>query len=169
MIYAGSLDIVNPINSLIFLFREEAIVHALKVRKAVLTDNFHTFFQLHKTTPNIGNCLLDLMLDSLRVQYLQRICRSYKPDVPVSYVLCELGFELTKVVKVASKSHKKTKHVATDIIGMEFLKKAGCIMLPVFETSIEAVVQCIEDGWIINTKDTIVNFSSIANPEKLLL
>jgi hypothetical protein len=85
----------------------------------------------------MGNYILDLMIDNYRLQSLQRICRGYKPQVPVDFVIQELAFD------------DKT-------IGLEFLKKAGCIII-------------LENGMReINTKDTVVDFTSLSS-ENLLL
>ena len=65
-------------NSIVFmtlLNRDAAVSHALDVRKAIQFDNYHKFFKLYKCTPNLGVCILDLLVDNCRLQALQRICK----------------------------------------------------------------------------------------------
>ena len=125
------------------VYREEPIVHALKVMRAVRLDNYHQFIHLHRTTPNMGNKLLDLMIDNMRLQYLSRLCKSHKPNVPVSYIATELGYTLTpytpsKHTHTKSSSSNNKKHttavqkelmnIQNNSIAIQFLKKAGCII-----------------------------------------
>ena len=127
------------------VYREEPIVHALKVMRAVRLDNYHQFTHLHRTTPNMGNKLLDLMIDNTRLQYLSRLCKSHKPTVPVSYIATELGYTLTpytplKHTHTKSYSHSRNnkKHITAiqkelmniqnNSIAIQFLIKAGCII-----------------------------------------
>ena len=77
---------------LVCLYRDPAVQHALKVRRAVQQDSYHDFFELYKVVPNMGMCILKPMLDTVRLQALHRIYRSYKPAVPVEFVAKELGF-----------------------------------------------------------------------------
>lgn len=146
------------------LFRHEAVVHALKVRQAVQIDDYHSFFKLYQTTPNMGNYLLDLMIDSYRLQTLQKMCKSYKPSLPVPYVLKELAFE-------------------NDEIGIDFMGKCACIFQeaevegqddapvatkngkPVKKQVDMSNVQKLE--W--NTKDTVIDMSMLTAQDKLLL
>lgn len=67
--------------------------HALSVREAVQQGNYHKFFSLSLIAPNMGNFILNPMIDSARFQALQIICKGYKPAVPVKMVTRELGFD----------------------------------------------------------------------------
>ena len=69
---------------------DPAVAHALQIRRAVQLDNYHQYFILRRSTPHLGNCILDLMIDARRLHALQRICRGYKPTVPVDFVLAAL-------------------------------------------------------------------------------
>ena len=69
---------------------DHAVAHALQIRRAVQLDNYHQYFILRRSTPHLGNCILDLMIDARRLHALQRICRGYKPTVPVDFVLAAL-------------------------------------------------------------------------------
>lgn len=84
----------------------------------------------------MGNYILDLMIDNWRIQALQKICKVYKPDVPIEFIITLLAFE-------------------NNNIGLEFLKKVGCIL--------------INNDMKLNTKDTIVDGSLLQSETKLLL
>lgn len=140
--------------------RDEAVDHALKIRKAIHTENYHRFFLLYKKTPNMGVCILDLMLESMRVKFLQRMLKAYRPmTVSVSFVLEELAFD-------------------EEVIGMEFLKRLGCVL----QEKIAAVAETGESSndakedpsstkkdWIWNTKDSSIDPSALVTEQKLLL
>ncbi|RYH11445.1 hypothetical protein EON65_38825 [archaeon] len=75
---------------------DPAVCHALKVHEAMLTENLHAFFKLYPHTPNMGLCILDMMVDSVRIKALQRMNRGYKVSLEVSFVLDEIAFEVGK-------------------------------------------------------------------------
>lgn len=104
----------------------------------------------------MGNYLLDLMLDNYRVQTLQRILRSYKPQVSVSFVLRTIGFDDIET-------------------GLLFLTKIGCVFVaPEVDTSDEPTV--VSSGKVppqynmdISVKDSIIDPSAVIDKDKLLL
>lgn len=67
--------------------------HALLVRQASLLENYHVFFKLYRSTPNLGRCIIDLMLDSWRFKAMQRMLKSYKPIIEVNFITAELSFD----------------------------------------------------------------------------
>ena len=79
----------------------------------------------------MGNYLMDKLVPSVRQGALQRICKAYRPAVPASFVLHELGFDV-----------KRKKEVKA---AMAWMTRCGCI---------------IEDGMLI-TKDTILKGGDI--------
>lgn len=86
----------------------------------------------------MGVYFLDLMLDTQRIQALQRICRSYKPSIHVKFVSAELLFDSIDTART-------------------FLSKAGCVLVK------------SDDGWEINTKDTILDTTALITNTNLLL
>ena len=56
--------------------QESAIAHALRVRKAVSTNNYHAFFRAYTTAPNMSGYLMDLFLERIRCQALTVLCRA---------------------------------------------------------------------------------------------
>ena len=160
--------------------RERPIAHALEVMRAVRLDNYHRFFHLYKQTPNMGNKLLDLMIDNARLQYLSRLCKSHKPAVSVTFVSSELGFSPTSFAPLKHAKNSKRMSLQKEIVNaqnssvaIQFLRKAGCILLssPAIETLVEGHnydLSCIEESLDINTKDTVIDFASVLNQDKLL-
>lgn len=118
----------------------EAVAHALQVRQALQLDNYHQFFRLYRTTPNMGAYILDLMLDNWRALSLQKICRAYKPEVGAQFVVDELAFTDREE-------------------GYAFLRKVGCVL-----TKDEA-----SKLLMINTKDSVVDLAALQTQTKLLL
>jgi hypothetical protein len=140
----------------------------LAVRQAIQFDNYHRFFSLYKDTPNLGNYILDLMLDGRRLQALQRICRGYKPSVPLDFVISALSFDNIEE-------------------GVEFVKKAGCMLIRggggeevsgkgdsnstegAIASSDEIGAGGVIDGVEINTKDSLVSATAVFTQDKLLM
>ncbi len=119
------------------------------------------------------------MINGTRLQYLQRMCRSYKPTIPSDFVLKELGFDLT-MYHVRHNGHKSNhkhssnhEHDSSKSVGLEFLKKAGCV-ITLIESSVDEIAltsdeASIEESWEINTKDSVIDFSAVFTQDKLLL
>lgn len=124
-------------------FSDPAVKHALSVRRAVQQEDYHSFFKLFKTVPNMGAFILAPVLDATRLNALQRICKSYKPSVEADFVWRQLGFE-----DVES--------------GTDFLRKVGC-----------CICDGPSDGAInsalIDTQKTVVDASAVLTQDKLLL
>lgn len=53
-----------------------AIMHALKVRAAVASGNYHMLFKLYLDCPNMGAYLMDTFVQRERLAALARICKS---------------------------------------------------------------------------------------------
>jgi hypothetical protein len=95
-------------------------------------------------TPNMGKCILNMMMDSIRMDALIKMCKAYKPTIAVSFLIQELSFESNED-------------------GEAFLEKAGCIF----------VNSAGGDGGsaerMVNTKDTVINPNAIFAEDKQLL
>ncbi|KAK8479588.1 hypothetical protein V6N11_070556 [Hibiscus sabdariffa] len=72
--------------------KDQAVQHALAVRAAVTSGNYVMFFRLYKTSPNLNACLMDLYVEKMRYKAVSCMSRSYRPQVPVSYIAQVLGF-----------------------------------------------------------------------------
>ena len=53
------------------------IKHALKVRSAWSLSNYHSFFQLYSTAPNMGGYLLDLFVQRERERAIKILLKSW--------------------------------------------------------------------------------------------
>ena len=63
--------------------KKPAIKHALDARSALALGNYHKFFQLYLTTPNMGAYLMDMFVGRERLVALCNICISYVNPNPV--------------------------------------------------------------------------------------
>lgn len=56
--------------------KEAAIKHALDVRSALALGNFHKFFKLYLSVPNMGAYLMDMFVERERLAALSSICKA---------------------------------------------------------------------------------------------
>jgi hypothetical protein len=54
----------------------ECVQHALMVRSALAKGNYHNFFRLYETAPNMGGYLLDQFVGRKRIDALIVICKA---------------------------------------------------------------------------------------------
>ena len=71
---------------------EPAVAHALAVRAALRTGNYHAFFALYRDAPNHNAHILDQFLERERVQALLVLAKSVRPSCPLAFVAAELGW-----------------------------------------------------------------------------
>ena len=108
----GSSDLLKIMITLTPEQRDDPVIaHALRVRVAYTSGDYHLFFQLRKGCSNHGQHLMDRMVPSMRFSALQRICRAYRPTVEVQFALQELGFPES----------------ASDL-GKAWLQSCGCLL-----------------------------------------
>ena len=55
---------------------EQAVQHALNVRSALALGNYHKFFKLYLTVPNMGGYLMDMFIERERFSAMARICKA---------------------------------------------------------------------------------------------
>ena len=128
-------------------------MHALDVRQAVQQNNYHRFFRLYASAPNMGAYILDLMLDTWRWYALQRMVRAYKPTINAAFVIEELAFP-------------------SPAAGLDFLRRAGCALVDPAAASGKASSSAFADAepqWEISVKDTVLDSSAVFTQDKLLL
>eukprot|EP00536_Pseudo-nitzschia_multiseries_P004327 jgi/Psemu1/237550/estExt_Genewise1.C_710045 len=88
----GSSDMYHIMLSLTASERNDpAISHALKVREAVALSDYFWFFRLHKTSPNLGIFLTELLVPTVRLRGLRRIARAYRPSIDLDVCFTQLG------------------------------------------------------------------------------
>ncbi|KAI7890490.1 SAC3/GANP/Nin1/mts3/eIF-3 p25 family-domain-containing protein [Mucor mucedo] len=72
---------------------DPSVQHALNVRSSLATGNFHRFFILYKSAPNMGGYLIDQFCERVRVQSLIILCKACRPDLALDFIQNELGFD----------------------------------------------------------------------------
>lgn len=85
--------LVSFINSLDAARRAHAAVtHALAIRSALLTTNFHLFFALWTTAPNMSAYLLDPLADGMRLRSARILVAAYRPKLTLEEITRKLAF-----------------------------------------------------------------------------
>lgn len=74
----------------------DAISHALGMREALALSNYHAFFQLYQTAPNMAPYILDLFVDRQRLLALRTMVKAYRPSIDIEFVQAELAFPSKK-------------------------------------------------------------------------
>lgn len=72
--------------------QQTPVAHALDVRKAMRTGNYHRFFALYKHTPNMNAYIMDHFVERERVHALLVLARSIRPSCPLPFLASELGW-----------------------------------------------------------------------------
>ncbi|KAJ1943398.1 hypothetical protein GGF37_002669 [Kickxella alabastrina] len=73
--------------------RDPAVRHALNVRAAMATGNYHTYFQLYLSAPNMGGYLMDNFADRERCIALQKMCKAFRFKLSLSAITSEFAFD----------------------------------------------------------------------------
>lgn len=69
-----------------------AIQHALSVRSAMALNNYVRLFRLYRQTPAMGSYLMDAFLPRERQAALSVMCKAYRPNLRLAYLVQVLGF-----------------------------------------------------------------------------
>ncbi|CAD6884573.1 unnamed protein product [Tilletia controversa] len=72
--------------------KDPAVSHALSVRLALATGNYHSFFQLYLNAPNMNAYIMDHFIERERVNALVIMAKSFRPSVPLSLIVSEFAF-----------------------------------------------------------------------------
>lgn len=72
--------------------RGSSIRHALKVVKAVMHNDYQTFFRLYESAPHLSSYLMDFLVRRVRKAAYERIVASYRPTVGLERVREILAF-----------------------------------------------------------------------------
>ncbi|XVF83386.1 hypothetical protein PTKIN_Ptkin16aG0481100 [Pterospermum kingtungense] len=122
-------DLLSSMSRLVILSdeakKDTAVQHALAVRAAVTSGNYVMFFRLYKTAPNLNTCLMDLYVEKIRYKAVSCMSRSYRPQVPVSYIAQVLGF--SSGVPMNERSDEKDLDGLEDCV--DWLKAHGACLV----------------------------------------
>jgi hypothetical protein len=89
----GSSDQLKIMLSLTSYQRSRpAIAHALKVREAMASGDYLSFFRLLVSTPNLGHHLTSLIIPTMRLRGLRRMAKAYRPALDIQVCIDQLGF-----------------------------------------------------------------------------
>lgn len=83
----------------------QAIKHALEVQRALSSNNYHAFFELYATAPNMGAYIMDHFVDRERTKALMIMSKAYH-NLPVTFIRDELAFETSVQVAKFLTDHK---------------------------------------------------------------
>jgi SAC3 family protein LENG8/THP3 len=71
---------------------DPAIRHALDVRAAVASSNFHQLTYLYSNAVNMSSFMMDHFMERERVKALQIITKAYRPTLPLDFITKQLAF-----------------------------------------------------------------------------
>ena len=91
----------------------EPVAHALKSRNALVQCNYGRFFKLYQQAPGKGRSLIDVFIDKIRTQCLQKLVVGFiATNLDLEYLKMLLAFdslqELTKFLLERSKYSNST-------------------------------------------------------------
>ncbi|KAI9732540.1 MAG: hypothetical protein M1834_003875 [Cirrosporium novae-zelandiae] len=85
---------------------DPAVKHALNVRSALALGDYHTFFKLYLTTPNLGGYLIDMFVERERLSALSIMCKAYKlGHIKLRFITEELAFESDQETGIFLQEH----------------------------------------------------------------
>lgn len=90
---------------------DAAVQHALDVNTAISGFNYHKFFGLYVSAPNMGGYIMDMFINRERLAALGAICKAFRPEVDVNYIVQELGFVDTEEFLQFSKDSSWSKFI----------------------------------------------------------
>ncbi|GFY76180.1 leukocyte receptor cluster member 8 homolog [Trichonephila inaurata madagascariensis] len=72
--------------------QDEVVSHALKLAKACSSNNYSRFFKLYVSAPMMSSFIIDWFIERIRKATLKAIIKSFRPNVPISYIQSALAF-----------------------------------------------------------------------------
>jgi len=118
---------------------EEPVRHALKVREALASNNYGSFFKLYSEAPNMGQYIMDYMTSKMRLAAMRVILKSYRPSIAVDFITKALAFDSSSecrdylkagnMVLTADESNVDTKSSSIDVGGIaEYEGSTGTLL-----------------------------------------
>ena len=73
--------------------KQEPVAHALKTRNALVQCNYGRFFKLYQTAPGKATALIDVFIDKIRIQCLQKLAVGFiATNIQLDYLANLLAF-----------------------------------------------------------------------------
>ena len=104
---------------------DSLIEHALKMRSAWSLSNYHSFFQLYSTAPNMGGYLLDLFVQRERERAIKTLIKSWVLSFLVARqrqpgVFCCKGVESSDIEPFIAKNKQFVALKLAVLLGVYF-------------------------------------------------
>lgn len=153
----GLLNTLQEVGSTPNMSNHPNIKHALRVRRALVSQNYALFFKLYESSPALGRALMDLVIPKLRFLALTQFVSAFKPSLSLSFISSVLGFQRPDVnntlsQKYASKTENKGSGSSTVLSGCSRAEFEGKHR---GEDSIDdAMVECI--AWLRECKAVLL-------------
>lgn len=72
---------------------QEPVAHALKTRNALVQCNYGRFFKLYQQAPGKASALIDVFIDKIRIQCLQKLVVGFiATNIELNYLAMLLAF-----------------------------------------------------------------------------
>eukprot|EP00118_Oscarella_pearsei_P010848 m.68842 g.68842 ORF g.68842 m.68842 type:complete len:761 (+) comp35559_c0_seq4:75-2357(+) len=111
----NTTDMNVALSSLSRKMKEEPPVkHSLHLRSAWALSNYHKFFRLYRTAPNMGTSLIDMFVQRERLTALRVFAKTCRPTIPVSYLKSELGFDSVDECRSFLQQNGGIRHAGND-------------------------------------------------------
>ena len=73
--------------------KQEPVAHALKIRNALVQCNYGRFFKLYQSAPGKASALIDVFIDKIRIQCLQKLVVGFiATNIQLNYLSGLLAF-----------------------------------------------------------------------------
>ena len=74
--------------------KQETVAHALKTRNALVQCNYGRFFKLYQSAPGKAAALIDVFIDKIRIQCLQKLAVGFiATNIQLDYLSNLLAFD----------------------------------------------------------------------------
>ncbi|KAJ3024936.1 UNVERIFIED_CONTAM: hypothetical protein HDU68_007634 [Siphonaria sp. JEL0065] len=140
-----------------------SVQHALGVRMAVSTGDYHTLFKLYNSSPFMSIYLMDLFIERERIKALKTISRAFRPQLKVSYLARELGWIATLGSIEGETDEQWEKRERDGVVDcFEWLKGIGTPFVEGPEEDVEVVVGKGKKAKTVIKKNSEVNVAELA-------
>ena len=104
----------------------EPVAHALKTRNALVQCNYGRFFKLYKVAPGKAPALIDVFIDKIRLQCLQKLVVGFiATNIELDYLAMLLAFsspdELEKFLDERGKYLPEAPSLTKYVVGCSFI------------------------------------------------
>lgn len=95
------------------------------------TNNYHSFFRLYRTAPNMSAYLMDFLVWGVKLGAFEAMLASYQPTIPLPFLMVSLRTAWCQMHALTHSCHYDQEELA--IIEVEdveeFLTKVGAVLV----------------------------------------